>query len=260
MKVGPILFKPAMVRGLLSEQKTQTRRIASPRNMQVDVKWSDLDWASPDVFVDPGPSPIGNRGPYLKVPHRDGETVHRVYPRYLPGDLLWVRESGVKTKQTFSDWGAIFRHDVPATSEIGYYWVEKRRGPGASYSVAGCSRAAHLKSPRTKPCPSLFMPRWASRLTLEVVDVRVQHLHEMTEADAAAEGIDLWVAESLGHGCRPSQIATEVTYGSRVQAFAHLWDTINGMDAFNSNPWVVALTFKTHHCNIDELLKQREVA
>ena len=92
--------------------------------------------------------------------------------------------------------------------------------------------------------PSMFMPRWASRLFLPVVDVRAERLQDISEADAVAEGIEqradgYW----LGHGA--------MGYPSARGAFASLWDSINGSKpgkAWNDNPWTWAITFKNPVC------------
>jgi hypothetical protein len=89
--------------------------------------------------------------------------------------------------------------------------------------------------------PSIHMPRWASRLTLTVTDVRVERLQDISEADAQAEG-----AEAAGYidesdiGCR-----------SYVLGYAQLWNSINGLGSWEANPWVAAYTFTVQHGNID---------
>ena len=101
----PILFSAPMVRALLAGTKTQTRRLLTPRNTLFDGgRWPNylaehaFHWDR--AWIDLGPSPAGNPGPYLKLPVTNiamqpesrEETVHRVYPVTQPGDRLWVRE------------------------------------------------------------------------------------------------------------------------------------------------------------------------
>ena len=88
--------------------------------------------------------------------------------------------------------------------------------------------------------PSIHMPRWASRLTLVVTDVRVQRLQDISEADARAEGVSgsaggTWGCEGL------------------IEDYSDLWNSIYGPDAWDANPWVAALTFDVHRCNIDQM-------
>ena len=103
---------------------------------------------------------------------------------------------------------------------------------------------------RSKPRwrPSIHMPRWASRLTLIVTDVRVQMLQEISAADSIAEGVQCATCEAMsasacnGRGCFAS-----------VAAFQDLWNSLHGPDAWDANPWVVALTFTVHRGNIDRM-------
>jgi hypothetical protein len=115
-------------------------------------------------------------------------------------------------------------------------------------------------------CNSIHMPRWASRLTLTVTDVRVQRLHEIDEADAFAEGIQIGNVIVDCHGATGRHV--EVTadrywngteaddfegHEDAEDAYADLWDKINGPGAWEANPWVAVYGFVSHHCNIDAL-------
>lgn len=162
-----------------------------------------------------------------------------VWQKAKPGDRLWARET----------WGAIKRYDnipprdVPVGSAVGYttdgieHWCQ-----------TGCEGAAG------KWRPSIHMPRWASRLTLVVMDVRLQHLQELTDEDALAEGI---VPHENG-GFHVPGIAHPIKafpYLSRTtprEMFAALFDTVRGSGAWLANPQVIVLTFNVHRCNIDE--------
>ncbi|MBR9970873.1 hypothetical protein [Magnetospirillum sulfuroxidans] len=87
--------------------------------------------------------------------------------------------------------------------------------------------------------PSIHMPRWASRLTLVMSEVRHQRLWELTEENAIAEGVS-----GVSEDCPPET------------AFAGLWDSLHGKkkgEAWHDNPAIVALTFTVHHANIDQL-------
>lgn len=99
------------------------------------------------------------------------------------------------------------------------------------------------------------MPRWASRLTLIVTDVRVQRLNSITEADAVAEGIERLKS---GRGFYdPTVSKAAVRFGEWTstarQGFQRLWNSIHGPEAWAANPWVAALTFETHRQNIDQI-------
>lgn len=235
----PTLFSAPMVHALIREAdapgagKTQTRRILSPQNTLRDGhRWSK-QWAPFEAlawdraWIDDGPSPAGNPGPYLKAPWSAEDTIHRVYPIVQPGDRLWVRESGI---ELMSSSVKLFAHDAVR----GRYWTDADGGRyGASYSEA-ITRESMIRSGRWKVRPSIFMPRWASRLTLTVTDVRVQRLLDISEEDARAEGV------TPGFGGGPI-----------IEDFFCLWNSIHGPFACTTNPWVLAYTFTVERRNID---------
>lgn len=128
-------------------------------------------------------------------------------PYGVPGDRLWVRE----TFAPFSTGGAVYRADKP------------RFSPGAHEVVGGSWH------------PSIHMPRWASRLSLEVTGVRVERLQDISEADAIAEG------------CHDSDGApTQELSGTARGAFALLWDDLNADRGYgwDANPWVWVVEFR----------------
>ena len=90
------------------------------------------------------------------------------------------------------------------------------------------------------------MPRWASRLTLTVTDVRVQRLQDISEADAVAEGCDAVLALTIKrpNGAHP---------GNPRECYCDLWNSLHGHGAWDANPWVVAVTFTVQRGNIDQL-------
>lgn len=90
--------------------------------------------------------------------------------------------------------------------------------------------------------PSIHMPRWASRLTLAVTEVRVQRLQEISEEDAIAEGV-----------CGDEEFQPASKY------FEELWNSIHGKGAWAQNPWVVAVTFVVHKINVDKLVDKGEM-
>lgn len=94
------------------------------------------------------------------------------------------------------------------------------------------------------------MPRWASRITLEVTDVRVQRVQDISEEDARAEGMP---EPYLGDNDPPhEEMATMI---DRRRQFRNLWNTLNAKRGFgwDGNPWVVALTCTVHACNVDRM-------
>jgi len=103
--------------------------------------------------------------------------------------------------------------------------------------------------------PSIHMPRWASRITLVVTDVCVQRVRDISEEDAVAEGLESWVD---GGGWRWfSYNNWEDVKGDPRESFENLWNSTNEKRGFgwDKNPWVVAVTFEVHKCNIDQMGK-----
>jgi hypothetical protein len=137
---------------------------------------------------------------------------------YSPGDRLWVRE------QFSGEWNYDACQAPPRTWDIEgpiWYWADGNPPEGDW----------------TKPKPSIHMPRWASRITLEVVGVRVERLNQISEADAIAEGI-VAAPGGMWSGTE-GQAAT-----TPRAAYALLWDRINGPGAWDTNPFVVAVEFR----------------
>lgn len=227
MKETPILFTAPMVRAILAGTKTQTRRLVSANNSSVDgwssrKAWPDLRFDQ--AYVDNGPSPAGNPGPYLKVPRAD--CVHRVYPRWQPGQRLWVREA-------FNLGRPMVNAEGVADDE--QLWIGRlpKEDPRKQFMKSWCVGYA-ADGCEGKMRPSIHMPRWASRITLEVTDVRVERVRNISEEDALAEG-----AEAPDTGS-----ARALKWTAR-DSFAVIWTTINGDRAsWESNPWVWAVSFR----------------
>lgn len=216
VKERPILFLDEMVRAILDGRKTQTRRVVRADRHGPWVPHLD------EAHADPG---LGDGG-YLHVPYTlDGERVsHRVRCPYgAPGDRLWVREAFALS---IRDPDSAFEPDTKDPS----CW------DGAAYRATYSGgdwehRYENGRLIRVPPPwrPSIHMPRWASRITLEVTAVRVERLQAITEEDACAEG------------CTPLQM----DHGSYLPTFEGLWDRINGKrHPWASNPWVWVVNFR----------------
>lgn len=207
MSDKPILFSAPMVRALLDGTKTQTRLVLAGKSGITPahrVERAGQSWLACEY---------DRRWP-LRLP-------------YAPGDRLWVKEA----------WrtNAMWDHLSPIgllNESLGYGRVSVLyEAGGALPGSCVASDAGRLRSP-------IHMPRWASRITLIVTDVRVERLRDISEADAIAEGID--------------DLATR-HFGSPVKAFSGLWNSLARTEetAWEANPWVTALTFTVHRCNID---------
>lgn len=223
MKERPILFQGEMVRAILAGKKTQTRRLIKPqpteegRGLIGHVKMCGHFGAH--VF---GPCMVKLvPSPYCKA-----------------GDRLWVREAfaySVRDPDSHHEGFSEETHDAV------YRATQEHEGEWTHYNGDGTQTA-------TKPTwrPGIHMPRWASRITLEVVEIRVQRLNEITETDAAAEGVEPFFKRFPEIGRDQRITSRELARDAEHRAsFAVLWDEINGDRAlWVSNPWVWAVTFK----------------
>lgn len=222
----PILFSGPMVRALLAGTKTQTRRILKPQ---------------PEQF------PIDDKGTLCEVGviHVEGDALPRIHHgrvitaqklKYAVGDRLWVREAHAIVPRT------AYR------GSIGVGTIAQMEHPTDEYSAA-LFREGFDRSGRPLWRPSIHMPRWASRLTLTVTDVRVERLQDCSVADAIAEGIRGNEFEGW-FDYRPGEKPRDFLVDPR-QSYRTLWNNINGEGAWEANPWVAAYTFTVHRGNID---------
>lgn len=232
MKEGPILYTGEMVRALMDDRKTQTRRVLkiqqpSPDHSLVKLQgehfgkyyWAVRDKQSPELIC-----PI---------------TASQIFtcPYGQPGDRLWVRETFYaygEWQLAFDDCGKLVWHFIDMTLETGKQYqymapsdVRKRRQAG----VLGWWKR-----------PSIFMPRIASRILLEVTDVRVERLQEISAEDVTAEGV-LTAGESMW-GSRWWLGVPDQAIADAVALYRELWERINGPGSWESNPWVWAISFK----------------
>jgi len=191
--------------------KTQTRRVAKKQPSD-PLYLQRLYGKSPDGFA------FGERGLWTVAgpDYPDGDSDRVRCPYGAEGDLLWVRET----------WGTIQRYDalppkeIPIGTSVGY----KATAKIATWCQTGCDGAAG------KWRPSIFMPRWASRITLEIVNVKAERLQSISDDDIRDEGI------TEGDG---------IHAGSLRRAWIDGWNRINGKRApWESNPYCFCVSFK----------------
>jgi hypothetical protein len=244
----PIIFSAPMIRALLAGRKTQTRRILKPQPRPFECEGRSY-WSAV-----PG---IGGR---IFVSDADLLAAHR----WCVGDRLWVKETW-QTGSGFDGPQIAFRatgdcHDIEA-------WDGEDEGAGPSFNYERCPGAKwHTWLPDLLSGaagiwrPSLFMPRWASRLTLLVTNVRGERLQDISEADAVAEGIEPEAKPIEGTTYFRNYEAARGDHLPARASFASLWSSINGPESWQANPWVVAVTFSVHARNIDQLAPIAEAA
>lgn len=203
MKERPVIFNGEMVRAILDGRKTQTRRTLTERHLHL------IDAASSAGECYPLES---------GVDHENSQSYYREHcPFGQVGDRLWVREA-FRVHSRATDVSTL----VYRASERNSWTEQTRRVP-----VLVCNKQV---SPE-KWTPSIHMPRWASRITLEITDVRIERLNDISEEDAKAEGVKAGV--SPGHEHMMHQVA-----------FREFWQSIYGEESWNANPWVWVIEFK----------------
>jgi hypothetical protein len=220
-----MLYSPAMVKAKLSGRKTVTRRIITPHNCVTSIAKKYLDWDHDNIFIN------GDLG--IKLLNKQDGTLWRASCKWQPGDLLWGRET----------WGYfIHTHDL---------------------SPIYCYRADWNSEDEIKWKPSIHMPKDAARIWDEVVSVRAERLHEITEEDAIAEGIEFDV-HTWGPIAFPDGTIDHCVDGKKTRAFKDylrvnyylvenplgsyrsLWESINGPDSWEKNPLVWRIETKPY--------------
>lgn len=221
-KERPILFSGAMVRAIQDGRKTQTRRPVKPQPTSGIDGW-DWSWPTPGRNVTPG----------TRDYWRD-DAKNPLSPCYCPygkpGDLLWVREAhSIGSDLRGQPILASALVDVPKTHMFGATTVKHPDAPAGSEHW--CLQ--------WKRRPSIHMPRWASRITLQITGVRVERLNDCSAEDAIAEGI----APELGGWIDYANPSCQICMNP-VDSYRTLWDSINGAGAWKENPWVWVVEFR----------------
>lgn len=227
MKERPILFSSDMVRALLDGRKTQTRRLCKPMNAWIKQDCREVRMADgrPFHFLTGATSPLEElRSPYGR-----------------PGDKLYVRET----------WHAHWGPPTPGARIVTGVSVRQSDGSIAQASATeplSVHYAADADGDAPfgrKWKPSIHMPRWASRITLEVTGVRVELLQDISEADAQHEGVER-LSDDLPYWFNYQSSTFEYTCLTARDSFRTLWDSLNPAHGYgwDANPWVWVMEFK----------------
>lgn len=232
MKERPILFSAPMVRAILDGRKSQTRRVVKPQ---------------PHAGI--------RNSVFCRSGIEDGHGREMRWP-YSIGDRLWVRETWQHAPQD--------RCDCPQPSEPSPCddWsngagcrsnrgeVLYRADVGDETEERSVVRLARRHGTHVAPWrPSIHMPRWASRITLEVTGVRVERLQEISEADAEAEGAAFTCPQCGNdlddeHGAEVHAACDDPDIGSHGEGFRRIWTAINGPGSWEANPFVWVIEFR----------------
>lgn len=213
VKERPILFSGPMVRAILDGRKTQTRRVVALGTDFQPSKTPGYDWTFRGTRR-------GGRWSGSWQDLRDAEVL-TLCPFGAPGHFLYVRETW-RTLRCYDDIKpSDMRSDLPIeydSDKATVNWPKRQSSP------LGVTR------------PSIHMPRWASRILLEIRGVRVEKLQDITEEDARAEGVEVVSVADVPRNA----------YWTCRQDFAQLWDALNAERGYgwDANPWVWVIEFR----------------
>lgn len=226
MKERPILFSAPMVRAILAGTKSQTRRVVKPQPNNV-----------PGLHhpIEPYLTSTGNWNWVLSATgHGTGDPFPCPYGQ--PGDRLYVKEKHAfldVRKSALSQFPLGPQNGNAVGPDVWNLCVEYCDGTeNDAFSVEGIKPKQTRERGEDRWRPSIHMPRWASRVLLEITAVRVERLNEISEADAKAEGVTL-----------PTRTCTMYD-GIWRDEYRLLWESINGAGSWAANPWVWAISFR----------------
>jgi len=226
MKERPIIFSGPMVRAILAGRKTQTRRVIKPQPLSRTQFYQQCwDPYSRDLFYYPAEhrTPPETKNSTVDEIASVGEHVRCPYGK--PGDRLWVRETHR------------FAHHPELWDVVEYRADEAIRKPTGLDNNTGYQFSQLCDMNNGKWRPPVHTPRWASRILLEVTEVRVERVQDISTEDAIAEA----ACEAL-----ENDFAATHLNAYPKEAFQALWDSLNGKRGYgwDKNPWVWCVSFK----------------
>ena len=228
VKERPILFSAPMIRALLEGRKTQTRRIVKAENIHAIIPMGQNCY-DPDTDLR---SYFTIQHTYTDKPGYWAEDLRCPYG--APGDRLWVKETHMYCEASMDSLKA--KNGESRIVNDTHF----EGGPAVEvfYKAHASARTRFILEAGSdlKWRPSIHMHRWASRITLEITDVRVQRVEEISGEDAEAEGVTPVPVRPIGGGLVPDE--------SYREGFLHLFYDINKRAKRGENPFVWALTFK----------------
>ena len=221
MKERPILFSAPMVRAILDGSKTQTRRTVKLPHANPLGQWEPSTVGGENGGRTRDGKAIPLQGGVWHT--RTGDSL--ICPHGQPGDRLWVREN-------------FYRVDSKGETEVLGKMV-----PCDKQTVSFA--ADNNPSPLGRLQPSIHMPRWASRINLEITGVRVERLQSISYEDALAEGVP-HLAAGLPHEPQYSETPEEASRRLRwpQRGYESLWESINGAGSWEANPWAWVVEFR----------------
>ena len=216
VKERGMIFNGEMVRAILDGRKTQTRRALTPRHLKM-IEAASL---------------IGECYPLESgADHENSQSYYREWcPLGIVGDRIWVRETyqgplfDYEQMEAYLEDGSKFEKP-----EFCVYKADGKPAP----EFFDADDNLHCRW-----CPSIHMPRWASRITLEITGVRVERLNDISDEDAKAEGVP------KSHKFPDTYLTPKGDFADADIAFQRLWESIHGEENWQANPWVWVIEFK----------------
>ncbi|CAH3872561.1 hypothetical protein ABK836_20115 [Enterobacter hormaechei] len=212
-----MIFNSEMVRAILDGRKTQTRRI---------IKDCTVGRDPISKFIQVGKKFIGC------YPEDVPELIRECCPYGVPGDRIWVRETFQGPLFDFEQMEA-YQEDSSKFKKPEFCVYKADGKPAPEFFDADDNLHCGWR-------PSIHMPRWASRITLEITGVRVEQLKSISEEEARSEGVAR-LREGFWKHYQPGWTQHQL---SARGSFATLWDSIYGFGDWDRNPWVWVVEFK----------------
>jgi hypothetical protein len=230
MKAIPILFSPPMVSALLDGRKTQTRRLVNPQPIwNVDVDGNLYE---------------GNYKGYVKVNGHAGWQYQFAteFANWQIGDTLYVREEHYR-------FGAWVEKEGEYTKSGRQKWMFVTHTEEILYEApAEFRKGRHHKDPYTPAWHkrlARFMPKIAARIWLQVADIRVERLQDISEEDAKAEGVEKRPGSDLSTVFDYKHYGWDFSYDVDAKvSFRTLWESINGPESWAANPFTWVISFR----------------
>lgn len=217
-----MIFNGEMVLAILDGRKTQTRRIVKPQPEL--TKGSGFSWKGAVFGAGSDDRETNRNFAHVKCPHGK------------PGDRIWVRETWQAINDSVDEYGHVeertYAPSIP--KEKNTYW----------HTVYQEHFGSESREDRGFPWrPAIHMPRWASRILLEITDVHVERLHSISDRDALAEG--LFQLPASGRYClQPGMQYFGMASHNAKEVYSWLWESIYGEESWQANPWVWVIKFK----------------
>lgn len=226
MKERPILFSAPMVRALLNCTKSQTRRV-----VKLQKEPTTYPQTNGVQFVQ-----IGGKQYWWNSQPDHPAHVTKACPYGQPGDRLWVRETWQGPLMDLDTMENEYRASPDDFHKPEYCVYAADGGPAPEFITLDDGLVCRWR-------PSIHMPRWASRINLEITGVRVEKLQDISEADSVSEG-----CQAI-QGCEwrtfeEADAGIPMHKHTAIDAYSALWDAINGPGSWDANPWVWVVEFK----------------